>query len=465
MAYRTIALSALQVNRANDRHGELENETAAIAWLFNARETHMRNLTRDIVERQGIYEPPLVAPDGKKFVVFDGNRRVTCLKLLSDPKRAPTTELRDFFTTQRASWDGDFPTEIECQVEVDRDRIDEILYRRHTGTQNGVGQSTWDDRMKQTFVSRTGKHTGVNVADEIERRLAEANQLPGRKKIPRSTLNRLLSAEPFRNRLGFTISKGKFEFTHDEEVSLAALSRVANDLASKDIVLNDVWDVDGKRSYLDALEREKVLPTAVHAVSKKAATSVSATKVRPTSPIRPKGRTTLIPQSDFSISWPGRLQRSHAIWEELQFGLTLADHPNAISVLFRVLLELAIENYIAQEGVAVQPNDKLQNRALKVATDMRAKGKIDDKGLGIIKKFGQTDQLVSADTLNRYVHSNQFAPSPEHLTAMWDNRCTSFDSSAAPLRASKRARASPRRLARWRAYRCRFKSSEGRSMV
>ena len=49
MAYRTISLTDLLVNRANDRHGELENETAAIAWLFNNHELHMRNLTKDLV--------------------------------------------------------------------------------------------------------------------------------------------------------------------------------------------------------------------------------------------------------------------------------------------------------------------------------------------------------------------------------------------------------------------------------
>ena len=51
-----IALAALIVNRANDRHGELENESAVIAWLFNEREQHMRNLARDIVEKGEIYE-------------------------------------------------------------------------------------------------------------------------------------------------------------------------------------------------------------------------------------------------------------------------------------------------------------------------------------------------------------------------------------------------------------------------
>lgn len=112
MAIRKIALNALLVNRANDRHGELENETAAIAWLFNNHETHMRNLTKDIVDQGGIYEFPLVSPERSKFVVFDGNRRVTCLKLRDDPRRAPTTALQAFFRDQRARWNGTFPREI-----------------------------------------------------------------------------------------------------------------------------------------------------------------------------------------------------------------------------------------------------------------------------------------------------------------------------------------------------------------
>ncbi|WP_297565737.1 hypothetical protein [Nitratireductor sp.] len=416
-------MKALVVNRANDRHGELENETAAIAWLFSTREAHMRNLTKDIVERGQIYELPLVSPDGSKFVVFDGNRRVTCLKLLEEPRRAPTTELQDFFREQRSKWKGKFSQEIHCQVEADKDRIDDILFRRHTGTQNGVGQSNWDDRMKATFVERTGKGGGLNVADEIEKRLAEANLLPTRRKIPRSTMNRLLSAEPFRNRLGFSASKGQFSFTHDESVSLAALARVADDLACRRLVLGDIWDVDGKRKYLNDLEHEGVLPTARDALSKpkKGAAKPTQIKTKPTVRARPSQRRTLIPQTDFGIVWPGRLQRHHQIWEELQFHLELGRHANAISVLFRVLLELSVENYLNQTGLAVNAGDKLAARVLKVGKDMQTKGILDQKQVGVLVKFQHSDKLVSADTLNRYVHSASFAPSPEHLASLWDS--------------------------------------------
>lgn len=427
MSYKILPLSSLSVNRANDRHGELENETSAIAWLFHNREQHMLNLAKDIVDKGGIYEPPLVWPDGGAYTVFDGNRRVTCLKLLENPKRAPNAELQQQFTALRAKWPGAFPDKIQCQVETDRDRIDEILFRRHTGSQSGVGQSTWDDRMKSNFVNRTGKGGAFNVADEIEKRLTAAGLLPKRQ-IPRSTMNRLLSSEAFRNRLGFSVVKGRFEFTHDHDVSLRALQRLATDLAHKHIVLGDIWDVDGKREYLDALEKEGVLPTAAHTLPKskpgapgKPGTPPGPPPPKPSPPAKPTRRTTLIPQANFPLPWPGRLQRHRAIWEELQFRLTLTDHPNAISVLFRVLLELSVENYIAQEKLStVNPNDNLAKRAVRVAEDLRAKGKIDAKYLGIIQKLPQFDAAFSMNTLNLYVHSPQFAPSPDHLAAMWD---------------------------------------------
>jgi hypothetical protein len=422
MTTRNISLDALIVNRANDRHGELENETAAIAWLFNEREQHMRSLAKDIVATGQLYEMPLVAPEGSKFLVFDGNRRVTCLKLLANPRRAPTTQLQTYFEDLGRQWAGGPIATVQCQLESDRDRIDEILYRRHTGVQGGVGQSMWDDRMKAIFVARSGKGGGLNVADEIERRLREAEVLPTRRKIPRSTLNRLLSAEPFRNRLGFSVSKGKFEFTHDESVALRAMARVANDLATREIVLGDIWDVDGKRSYLDKLEREGLLPSAADAVACPPS-SGKAAKVHPSRPAtaKPSKRSTLIPQTDYGIAWPGRLQRHHQIWEELQFRLELKRHPNAISVLLRVLLELSIENCIRQGPVEVREGDKLAARALKCANHLRTQGRIDDKQFGMITKFQHLDQLVSADTMNRYVHSANFAPSPEHLTSMWDS--------------------------------------------
>lgn len=419
MTYRKLPLASLVVNPANDRHGELENETAAIAQLFASHEQHMRNLARDIVAKREVFEPPLVFPKADKFIVADGNRRTTCLKLLEAPRRAPTVELQQFFAELREKWAGRFPTRLQCQVEVDRDRIDDILFRRHTGVQGGIGQSTWTDRMKNNFVIRTGKGSGLNVADEIEKLLREAHMLPSRR-IPRSNLNRLLSAESLRNRLGISVRKGKLAIIRDQAEVLSALHRITNDLATRVITLEDVWDTDSKLKYIDGLDAEGILPKVVR------------TRLHPPSPPAPPPRPGpappkppiwphLIPDVDYGITWSAHTQRHKAIWEELQYKLELSEVPNAISVLLRVLLELSVDNYVRRrQPTGISEGDKLSRKAAKVAAELEAAGKIDKKYLGAINKLQQGEEIISIDTLNRYVHSPKFSVSAEHLRMIWN---------------------------------------------
>lgn len=420
MAYRKLPLASLTVNPANDRHGELENETAAIAQLFATQELHMRNLAKDLVAKGEVFEPPLVYPEGDIYVVADGNRRTTCLKLIAHPRRAPTVELQQFFTELRGRWRGRFPASIECRVETDKDRVDDILFRRHTGVQGGVGQSTWTDRMKTNFVVRTGKSAGLNIADEVEARLRTAGLAPSRK-IPRSNLNRLLSAEALRNRVGVSVRKGRLEYVRDEQETLVALSRIARDLATRTITLDDVWDTQRKLDYIDRLEAEGVLPRLKkQGPSKPEPAPPSPPGPPKPRPPRPPEWPHIIPDVDYGLSWPAHLHRHREIWEEMQYRLELGIHPNAISVLLRVLLELAIDNYVVRTGLdTVHENDKLSRKLSKVATDLNTKGKIDRKYLGALNKLQQGEGVISIDTLNRYVHSPNFNVSPDHLKMLW----------------------------------------------
>ncbi|TWD54636.1 hypothetical protein FB480_103550 [Agrobacterium vitis] len=220
-----------------------------------------------------------------------------------------------------------------------------------------------------------------------------------------------------------TMKGRSFNFVHDEEASLNALARIAYDLANRKIVLGDIWDNRDKEKYLNTLEREGVLPVPSQTIEEGGSSAKESRrpKARPSGKVTPYVRVTLIPQKDFNLNWPGRLQRHHQIWEELQFHLDLRKHPNAISVLLRVLIELAVENYIKVEGVSIHENDKLALRLEKAGLDLQKKGKIGAKQIETIRKFKQGDKIISTDTLNRYVHSSNFAPSPEHLMSIWDS--------------------------------------------
>ena len=405
MKIKNISFADLSVNSANDRHGELADEQAAIEWLLTHRAAHMRNLTKDIVAEGRIYEPPLVHADGDTYVVYDGNRRITSLKLLAEPQKAPSKEWADFFSARRSEWNGKFPDKIQCHVEPDRDTLDEILYRRHTGGQSGVGQSQWDAAAKSNFERRTGKKTRVNVAEEIEHQLREAGHLKASSRLPRSNLNRLLSAEAFRNRVGISIVKNRVEFTHDLGKVTGALARIAQDLISKEITLEDIWSNTGKRLYLDKLGKEGVLPTVADGLPqnkdfKTAKQTPKPPEKEPPAPPAPspEARTTLIRNIDYGLVPQVHTQRATDIWKEF-----------------------AVENYIDRKKLAtVHVNDKLSKKFRKVLDDMLASKTLDKKYLVGLKKFEQTEPLVSADTLNAYVHHKDFFPSDHHLKSMWD---------------------------------------------
>ena len=98
MRIESFRLDQLQLNPDNDRHGPLRDETSAIHWLLENRNIHMKALAADLANERRLFEPPLVSPGTSSHIVFDGNRRVCCLKLLLDPKLAPSAAWTTFFS-------------------------------------------------------------------------------------------------------------------------------------------------------------------------------------------------------------------------------------------------------------------------------------------------------------------------------------------------------------------------------
>ena len=214
---------------------------------------------------------------------------------------------------------------------------------------------------------------------------------------------------------------------------LDALGRIANDLIKKEIVLGDIWDNEDKKDYLDLLDAEGVLPKATDSLTTnknlknlKPVTKPSPGKDdKPEKSTKPKVRKTLIRAEDGNgLVSQGHTKRAMDIWNELQFHLKFGDQDNAISVLFRVLLEFAVDNYIDRTKVSTIKNgDNLAKRFRKVLDHMLASGAIDGKYHEGLTKFQHTEHMLSANTMNKYVHHKSFFPSDIHLKSMWDTLC------------------------------------------
>lgn len=430
---KIIAVDLLRINPSNDRHGEVSSEAEAMLLLLQTLPNQMRELAKDIAKTGQLFMFPLVRPDNNgHFTVFDGNRRLTCLKLLRKPTLAPTEDWKTFFKeATKSGTNSQLPGEVMCLVSEDQDWIDDYLYRIHTGSQSGIGQIRWGNPAKSNFVLRTGKSTKVNLPGAIEQKLKDAGLIDDTVKFKHTNLERILSSEEFRSRVGISVVKGHIAFVRDQLKTMNALSRIVRDLSQGKLNLNHLLKNAEKRKYLDELEEEGILPSAKDALSQKvdfatgAKTNDSTTAPSNRRDEKKSTRYHLIRHGDvLEPDLNGTRNRATDIWDELKYELKFGPHNNAIAVLFRVLLELSTEHYITSQKVSLGEKDSSLGRKFrKVAEHALANDLIDKKYYEGLWKFENTEPLLSANTFNKYVHHKDFFPSDIHLKAMWDTLC------------------------------------------
>lgn len=128
---KTVALKKLLLDAENVRiRADITGQDEILSYLFMHEE--VLDLLRDIA-RDGYFdnEQPMVVAVGDKFVVLEGNRRVSSLKALAEPDRIPSHAQRIRAAAARAE-DQDFPQRIRVMVAPDRSSALQVIARLHT---------------------------------------------------------------------------------------------------------------------------------------------------------------------------------------------------------------------------------------------------------------------------------------------------------------------------------------------
>lgn len=191
---------------------------------------------------------------------------------------------------------------------------------------------------------------------------------------------------------------------------------VANDLSSRQLVLGDLWDNEGKTAYLNRLDIEGLLPNENDVIDQPLAIPARQRQgMRGRPPVR-RIAGTFIPQDAPGIPWRANQARIRAIWDELQT-VSLANHPNAISALVRILLELSTESFLTSveqrlgQGLAINFRTAIMY--------MNRNALIEEEYFDELDRMRQHTELISIPSMQRYVHSQDFAPLPGELEAYW----------------------------------------------
>ncbi|MCY1643300.1 hypothetical protein [Methylorubrum sp. SL192] len=112
----------------------------------------------------------------------------------------------------------------------------------------------------------------------------------------------------------------------------------------------------------------------------------------------------------------------------------MAENPHAISVLFRVFLELSVDHYMDKNALPTTnatpqgPKDKKLRDKVKLVIDHMGANGIVKKNLdGVSKGIDDRNSPLYVDTLHNYVHNRFYSPQERELKVAWDNAQLFFE--------------------------------------
>lgn len=452
-----ISVSDLLLDTGNPRIRYGADQNDCIQRIARDRQ-NFTNLMADIVSAGLSPEHIIVSPgeDGK-WIVRDGNRRVTALKLLNNPSLASFDASLSAFVKRLAESNVMPLATVDCLSCTDEAKIIEFINRKHTGENAGVGQRGWSALLKSLF------NINNKLPDPNKRAVqlviwCEERGVAVDDEFPITTLTRVLSTETLAL-IGFQVVNDELKPSIDEAVSTKLAKRLIEDAAAgiihvkRDGTSGSVYSIAEQKAYLQKI-RDQIFPednaqTIVAAsVVAEAKNDLSPSSTSDNESVSSKGGDIVQPQSETNAAAtkPARLPSSPTTpsWDrpcifvrkhpgfsvpvnetkawnivaEIK-KINVRNTPIAASMMLRALVERSTAYYRSSNKLS---NDKSFKSGILSSIDhMEKAGKLDNKQARAVRALAQNDDsILSAETLHQYVHSKSFHPDPQNLNTIWD---------------------------------------------
>ena len=464
-----LSISKLLLDTENFRLGPLENQRDVIINMIEDQKWKLVNLLVDIAENglsplENIAVVPNSLNDGT-YNVVEGNRRVLALKILADPDILDGTLLHDQkekIIEELAKITMVPIDEIECVSFDTQEDAAQWMQLKHTGENEGRGTVPWSATAKTRMAKKYGEKGRNSSAIEI----IDFMSLIGKdipKNYPITNLTRLLGTPEIRKKLGI-VDIFPITVNCPYKFFVNTMSMIIDDMGEQRAV-SRIYYKNNRLDYINQLNLsiyEEVQPWIVkdfnivepgtdtvntlpapqennqgmqprdNATSNISETSVAAPNdhssatVPSSRQIRSiplsQNRSKLIPSScSMRIPHP----RLNKIYKELK-ELNLNDFPNAAAVLFRVFLELSLDEYLVNKSIETDTNIidnlKLKNKVAKVKEYMLNNSIMTANELHPVDTMiSDPSSYLSIKSLNSYIHNSDAIPiNRQSLNNIWD---------------------------------------------
>ncbi|MBW1250980.1 hypothetical protein I7860_30405 [Pseudomonas tolaasii] len=411
----SIALDLVKLDQANVRFGNdvAQSQREAIELLMADFDDARKILKlAEHIAQNGLdpTEIQLVTPgDEGTYIVLEGNRRLTALKLLQKPDLCPVEKLVKGFMAAHARMDMSELNEVDVSIVPTREGGEMWLELKHTGENGGIGRVNWSSDIRD---ERRGRRTGVESIGRQIRNLIKDNPdffseetLVGINLIPVTTLTRLFTSAPAQEAFQIKVEGREL----DPQLSLKYIApsvEFAIDLfVTEGFNVNQLRSDDDRKAFVGYIPPE-LHPLKVKTAEESPAASADVPPVQPspdtsgtsgadgagggvgttnagvpqpvTPPLTQSGQgvaasgpasatpTAVSPKirakpisraRKYLVPWSLNIgnNRVNAIYRDLRSTLVVDVCPNATAVTFRVFVEISCDDYILSQGRAGTP--------------------------------------------------------------------------------------------------------------
>lgn len=449
--YLELSIDELLLDEDNPRLGRVGSQSQALERLIELNPAHFRTLMLSIKENgmdpgDSLYV--IEADESGDYIVLEGNRRLSAMKVLANADILEATEIS---ATQRNAlrravdgFDRSIVEPIRCVLFLDRPEAHDWIYRRHARGAEGEGRIQWGSLEIQRF---TGDRSILDVMEFIGRNAdyspeewASTRSMIESKKS--SILARFLESAAGREHLGIVTIKDTDGraipmLTADPAWALNLLKRIIEDVRNGAIDtrrLNKASDIE---SYFASLPDEFRSKTTANKRKPKAFSDINlrdgVTKPEDgNSPEIEKQKKAATPRPRRTLS-PKRHEFQPPTFTKGQLLLHEAASIDAeqrtISAAFilRAFIEAAIDQYMANNQL--DPSEthnghrkdlSLSSRAEHVIQHMMRNGTKKKDLQGFRSQIMAPNSTISIESLNSFVHNKYGIPTPEAVRNGWD---------------------------------------------
>lgn len=208
--FKKISINQIVNYYNNPRHDIGKDEKDTLRKLFNAVGVqNMINLAKDVYEHGLLGNQQIVVvydEKTKKYVVYEGNRRLACIKLLQNPDKFDFLDQSSLDTIRRLTNYGNeqIPNKLLCYVTDEEDALF-IMERTHSGEDKGRGLKKWSSKEISNFkVRREEKKNCAYLINQYVQKYFDGYDMITL--MPYTTVQRIFNNIEIKKKIGINVN-------------------------------------------------------------------------------------------------------------------------------------------------------------------------------------------------------------------------------------------------------------------